>query len=40
MGNNAGSTDGPKEKDTGWVCGRQSTNLFDKTVGHPCQALP
>lgn len=40
MGNNAGSTDGPKAKDTDWVCRSQSTNLFDKTVGHPCQALP
>lgn len=40
MGNNAGLTDGPEAKDTGWVCGSQSTNLFDKTVGHPCQALP
>lgn len=40
MGNNAGFTDGPKAKDTDWVCGSQSTHLFDKTVGHPCQALP
>ena len=38
IGNNAGFTDGPKAKDTGWVCGSPSTNLFDKTVGHPCQA--
>ncbi len=40
MGNNAGFTDGPEAKDTGWVCGSQSTNLFDKTAGHPCQNLP
>lgn len=40
MGNNAGFTDGPKAKDTGWVFGSQSTNLFDKTVGHPRQDLP
>lgn len=27
-------------KDTGWACGSQSTNLFDKTVGYSCQDPP
>lgn len=39
MGNNAGFTDGAKAQDTGWVRTHQSTNLFDRTVGHSCHAL-